>query len=172
MHPSFGQDELSYGAGLLNPVKAVDPGLVYDAGASDYVQMLCNSGYNKTAMLIITGDAGSCSNGTNGTARDLNYPTMALHVKHDKTFAVKKFSSIGGVSKYKATVSADPKLNVVVNPSVLEFTELNEKRQFTVSVSGGPFPKNSTAPATVIWSDGKHQVRSVMVVYTVLEKYY
>ncbi|KAG6480876.1 subtilisin-like protease SBT4.3 [Zingiber officinale] len=169
MHPSDTQDQLSYGAGQLNPVKAVDPGLVYDAGESDYVQMLCNTGYNETLIKIITGHNSSCPAKAKGNARDLNYPTMGLYVKDGKTFAAKflrTVTNVGSVGKYKAKVTADSKLNVTVNPSELEFSELNEKRQFTVSVSGVPLPGNSTAPATVIWSDGKHQVRSVMVVYT------
>ncbi|KAG6480858.1 hypothetical protein ZIOFF_057446 [Zingiber officinale] len=171
MYPSSRQDELSYGAGQLNPVKAVHPGLVYDAGASDYVQMLCNSAYNETMIKIVTGDASSCSGSSNGTARDLNYPSMALHVQSGKAFAAKflrTVTNVGGARRYryKAEVWADHKLNVTVNPSKLKFSELKEKRQFTVSVSGGPLPGNSTALATVIWSDGKHQVRSVMVVYT------
>ncbi|KAG6480839.1 hypothetical protein ZIOFF_057427 [Zingiber officinale] len=169
MHPSDKQDQLSYGAGQLNPVKAVDPGLVYDAGESDYVQMLCNTGYNETLIKIITGHNSSCPAKAKGNARDLNYPTMGLYVKDGKTFAAKflrTVTNVGSVGKYKAKVTADSKLNVTVNPSELEFSELNEKRQFTVSVSGVPLPGNSTAPATVIWSNGKHQVRSVMVVYT------
>ncbi|KAG6484763.1 hypothetical protein ZIOFF_053288 [Zingiber officinale] len=163
MYPSAGQDQLSYGAGQLNPVKAVDPGLVYDAGASDYVQMLCNSGYNETMIRIVTGDAGCCSSITNRTPRDLNYPSMALHVQSGTPFTAKFFrtvTNVGGPQNcmYKAEVWADHRLNVVVNPSELEFSKLNEKGQFTVSVSGGPLPGNSTAPATVIWSDGKHEV--------------
>ncbi|KAG6538578.1 hypothetical protein ZIOFF_003702 [Zingiber officinale] len=164
MYPSAGQDQLSYGAGQLNPAKAVDPGLVYDAGASDYVQMLCDSGYNETMIRIVTGDSSSCSSSTStGTARDLNYPSMALHVQSGKAFAAKFLRTVTNVGsarrgKYKAEVRADRRLNVVVNPSKLRFSELNEKRQFTVSVSGGPLPGNSTASATVIWSDGKHLV--------------
>ncbi|XP_072147873.1 cucumisin-like [Setaria viridis] len=38
-----GSNELKYGAGQLNPSKAPDPGLVYDA-RSDYVAMLCAQG--------------------------------------------------------------------------------------------------------------------------------
>ncbi|KAG6480850.1 hypothetical protein ZIOFF_057438 [Zingiber officinale] len=156
MYPSARQDELSYGAGQLNPVKAVDPGLVYDAGASDYVQMLCNSAYNETMIKMVTGDASSCSGSSNGTVRDLNYPSMALHVQSGKAFAAKflrTVTNVGGARrcKYKAEVWADHRLNVAVNPSKLKFSELKEKRQFSVSVSGGPLLGNSTAPATVIW---------------------
>ncbi|XP_042428681.1 subtilisin-like protease SBT4.3 [Zingiber officinale] len=112
MFPSARQDELSYGAGQLNPVKAVDPGLVYDAGASDYVQMLCNSAYNETMIKMVTGDASSYSGSSKGTARDLNYPSMALHVQSGKAFAAKflrTVTNVGGARRYryKAEVWAD-----------------------------------------------------------------
>lgn len=33
--------EFAYGAGLINPVKAVNPGLVYDISEADYIKFLC-----------------------------------------------------------------------------------------------------------------------------------
>ncbi|KAK3026625.1 hypothetical protein RJ639_040652, partial [Escallonia herrerae] len=34
--------EFAYGAGHIDPVKATNPGLVYDTLKEDYIQMLCN----------------------------------------------------------------------------------------------------------------------------------
>ncbi|KAG6480859.1 hypothetical protein ZIOFF_057447 [Zingiber officinale] len=110
MFPSARQDELSYGAGQLNPVKAVDPGLVYDAGASDYVQMLCNSAYNETMIKMVTGDASSYSGSSKGTARDLNYPSMALHVQSGKAFAAKflrTVTNVGGARRYRRAIARE-----------------------------------------------------------------
>ncbi|KAI4305424.1 hypothetical protein L6164_028792 [Bauhinia variegata] len=38
--------EFAYGSGHLNPIEAVNPGLVYELSRDDYVEMLCNIGYN------------------------------------------------------------------------------------------------------------------------------
>lgn len=171
MNPSLHPDaELAYGAGQLNPVKAVDPGLVFDATDNDYVQMLCDEGYNKSMITIITGDDRCCSSLGRRTARDLNYPSMALHVASNESFAENFTRSVTNVgdacSRYRVKIKADGRLKVVVNPKTLVFTKPDEKQGFVVSVSGGPMATNSTASASIIWLDGKHSVRSAMVVYT------
>ncbi|PKI68380.1 hypothetical protein CRG98_011288, partial [Punica granatum] len=38
--------EFSYGSGQINPLKAVDPGLVYETTKADYVNLLCSLGYD------------------------------------------------------------------------------------------------------------------------------
>ncbi|CAL9075330.1 unnamed protein product [Musa acuminata var. zebrina] len=171
MNPSLHPDaELAYGAGQLNPVKAVDPGLVFDATDADYVQMLCDEGYNKSMIRIITGDDRCCSSLGRRTARDLNYPSMALHVASNESFAgnfTRSVTNVGDAcSIYRVKIKADGRLKVVVNPKTLVFTKPDEKQGFVVSVSGGPMATNSTASASIVWLDGKHSVRSAMVVYT------
>ena len=45
MSPKRNQDkEFAYGAGHLNPLGAVHPGLIYDASEIDYVRFLCGQG--------------------------------------------------------------------------------------------------------------------------------
>ena len=38
--------EFAYGIGHINPTRAVNPGLVYDAREIDYVNFLCGQGYS------------------------------------------------------------------------------------------------------------------------------
>ncbi|KAH7537181.1 hypothetical protein FEM48_Zijuj03G0064900 [Ziziphus jujuba var. spinosa] len=44
--------EFAYGADLINPVKALFPGLVYDADELDYVRFLCGEGYSNDEILV------------------------------------------------------------------------------------------------------------------------
>ncbi|KAL0385714.1 UNVERIFIED_CONTAM: Subtilisin-like protease SBT4.3 [Sesamum radiatum] len=42
--------EFSYGTGHIDPVKAVDPGLVYETFTEDYINLLCSLGYNTATL--------------------------------------------------------------------------------------------------------------------------
>ncbi|KAK8642547.1 hypothetical protein V6N13_011887 [Hibiscus sabdariffa] len=44
---------LDYGAGHINPSKAMDPGLIYDIDWQGYVDFLCGLGYNDSEMKAI-----------------------------------------------------------------------------------------------------------------------
>nr|CAB3455943.1 unnamed protein product [Digitaria exilis] len=45
-----GMNDLKYGAGQLNPVKARDPGLVYEASEGDYITMLATTPHSYHGM--------------------------------------------------------------------------------------------------------------------------
>ncbi|KAF2318965.1 hypothetical protein GH714_012012 [Hevea brasiliensis] len=87
--------EFAYGAGHINPVKAIDPGLIYDAEPLDYVKFLCGQGYNTSLLQMVTGDNSSCAKATNGTVWDLNYPSFALSTSPSEFISV----SIIGLSQ-------------------------------------------------------------------------
>ncbi|KAG9445462.1 hypothetical protein H6P81_016802 [Aristolochia fimbriata] len=167
--------EFAYGAGHIDPMKAVDPGLVYDAQKSDYIQMLCNTGYGTDNVRLISGDnTTSCPETPVGTARDLNYPTMAVKVDAAGTKFSFDFSrtvtNVGPPdSTYTAAVfsSHDPDLlNITVTPAVLKFSSENEKQSFVVSVSGGELKSITLLTAQLVWTDvALHSVRSPIVVY-------
>ncbi|XXG52858.1 hypothetical protein AAC387_Pa03g1065 [Persea americana] len=161
--------EFAYGAGQIDPLKAVDPGLVYDTQADDYIQLLCIDGYSEKEIKLISGKKVACGN-TSRTARDFNYPSMQLLVKANKSFSnnfTRLITNVGSpTSTYKVTVSEDPRLQVTVNPNVISFKSLNEKHSFTVTVAGKGLPVNSVLSTSLVWSDGIHSVRSPIVLYT------
>ncbi|KAL2621349.1 hypothetical protein R1flu_001554 [Riccia fluitans] len=69
----------STGSGLLNPVAAADPGLIYDAGPLDYTLFLCSLGYGDTEVEIITGEINFCSTQKHiPSPSDLNYPSVSV----------------------------------------------------------------------------------------------
>ncbi|KAI3799884.1 hypothetical protein L1987_35189 [Smallanthus sonchifolius] len=117
--------EFAYGSGHINPLKAVDPGLIYDAGEQDFVSFLCGQGYKGTTLRIVTGDSSACSATTNATVWDLNYPSFALSANIrggiSRSFS-RTVTNVGAAdSSYQANVVAPLGLVVQVSPSSLAF---------------------------------------------------
>ncbi|XP_020588217.1 LOW QUALITY PROTEIN: cucumisin-like [Phalaenopsis equestris] len=160
--------EFAYGAGHINPLAALNPGLVYDAQEIDYIKMLCGEGYSTKNLRLVTGDQSSCTSANNGTVLDLNYPTFALKAQQGKSISASFQRTVTNVgvsnSTYKASVNAPPSLKITVEPNVLSFEALLEKKTFSIKLEGDA-PKNIIS-AVLIWSDGTHNVRSPIVVYS------
>lgn len=161
--------EFSYGAGQINPTRALNPGLVYDAGKADYISMLCGQGYSTKNLRLVTGDNSRCSTTNNGTARDLNYPSFALKVETGKKFSASFRRTITNVglakSTYRATVRCPAELKIRVKPSIFMFKSLMEKQSFVLEVKG--MTSRPVVSASLELSDGAHLVRSPVIVYTV-----
>ncbi|GMI80814.1 hypothetical protein like AT3G46850 [Hibiscus trionum] len=164
------EGEFAYGAGHINPLQATDPGLVYDAGEIDYVKFLCGQGYTVKNIQLITGDSSSCSDETNGTVWDLNYPSFALSSTPGKSFSRvfhRTVTNVGpAVSTYKAVINAPPVLVIQVQPSVLSFEYVGQKQSFVVTIEAQL--GNSMASGSLIWDDGVHKVKSPIVAYASL----
>ena len=51
---------LSYGAWHIDPIKVLNPGLVYYVDEIDYVTFLYAQGHNTTTLQSVTGDDNTC----------------------------------------------------------------------------------------------------------------
>ncbi|KAH0460738.1 hypothetical protein IEQ34_008313 [Dendrobium chrysotoxum] len=132
--------EFAYGAGHVNPLGALKPGLVYDADETDYVKFLCGQGYTTKNLRRVTGDSSSCTSETNGTIFDLNYPTFALSINKGKPFSATFHRIVTNVgdsnSSYIATVTVPNGIEINVNPQVLSFESVLEKKSFVLTLKG------------------------------------
>ncbi|CAI0447385.1 unnamed protein product [Linum tenue] len=162
--------EFAYGSGQIDPARAADPGLVYDARESDYVKLLCGQGYTTKQLRLVTGDQIACSTKTNGTVWDLNYPSFALSSSTSGNSVTQVFhrtvTNVGKpVCSYRATVNAPSGLKVQVVPDALNFKSVGEKQEFVVTVTAAL--GNSTISGSLTWStsDGGHMVRSPIVAF-------
>ncbi|TKY53554.1 Cucumisin protein [Spatholobus suberectus] len=160
--------EFAYGAGQIDPIKAANPGLVYDASEIDYVNFLCEQGYDAKKLQIITNDNSSCTRPNNGMFRDLNLPSFALSINTSTFFSAvfrRTLTNVGSAtSRYKAKVTTPPSLlNIKVEPDVLSFSLVGQKKSFSLSIEGEI--NVGIVSSSLIWDDGTFQVRSPIVVY-------
>ncbi|CAI0443433.1 unnamed protein product [Linum tenue] len=166
--------EFAYGSGQIDPIKAVNPGLVYDAGEIDYVRMLCGQGYNATQLRLVTGDSSaSCSEATDGTVWDLNYPSFALSSGKPMASVARVFhrtvTNVGSAAAttYKVSISGPGlgALKVRVEPKTLAFNKIGEKQSFVVTVEAALERETTMLSVSLVFSDGIHTVRSPIVAF-------
>ncbi|MED6208027.1 hypothetical protein PIB30_041285 [Stylosanthes scabra] len=165
--------EFAYGSGFVDPVRAINPGLVFDLCKDDYLNLLCSTGYDTTQVRQISGDnSTSCpSSSSQSVAKDFNYPSMVTPVQPMKPFMVNFTRTVTNVgcanSTYTASVQQHSGMNVTIVPNILKFKSLNEKQTFVVNVVGGELNDNdnSLVSSSLLWTDGTHNVRSPIVAF-------
>ncbi|CAK7329341.1 unnamed protein product [Dovyalis caffra] len=164
--------EWGYGAGQIDPIKALDPGLVYDLSEIDYIRFLCKASYSGTALRIVTGEQNlNCSSISPFGGHDaLNYPSMNVHLENPQSSITAAFirtvTNVGSEkSTYKAVVKAPKDLKVTVNPDTLVFNKVNEKKSFKVKIQGPPLEDTPVLSASLEWIDSNnHKVKSPVVI--------
>jgi hypothetical protein len=161
--------EFAYGSGNINPQQALHPGLIYDITKQDYMQMLCNFGYNDTKVEQISGEKSSCHEASNRyLVKDINYPALVILVKPRKRFIAKIHRTVTNVgspnSSYTATIIPIPKIKIEVVPKLLSFKSLHEKQSFVVIVTGRANSNQTMFSSSLVWSDGTHNVKSPIII--------
>lgn len=154
-----------YGSGHVQPNHAMNPGLVYDLSVDDYLNFLCYRGYNKSLVKIFSGKPHSCPKSY--SIEDFNYPSITISNLGNKTVTVtRRVKNVGTAGTYKVSVKKPAGVSVSVHPKTLEFKERGEEKTFEVSFEskrkGGK--ELDYVFGRLTWSDGKHFVRSPVVV--------
>ncbi|CAH1439867.1 unnamed protein product [Lactuca virosa] len=154
----------SRGAGEICPNRAMDPGLVYDISANDYLDFLCASGYNQTILQKFSGYPYECPESNNGIL-DLNYPSITVHKLSGTVTVTRKLKNVDKPGIYLVRVRSPVGISVDVEPKVLNFQKQGEVKKFqlTVKTDGTKVIKGYVF-GELIWSDGKHLVKSPIVV--------
>ncbi|KAE8650093.1 hypothetical protein Csa_009608 [Cucumis sativus] len=154
-----------YGAGHVHPNSAMDPGLVYDTTIDDYLNFLCARGYNSLTFKNFYNKPFVCAKSF--TLTDLNYPSISIpKLQFGAPVTVnRRVKNVGTPGTYVARVNASSKILVTVEPSTLQFNSVGEEKAFKVvfEYKGNEQDKGYVF-GTLIWSDGKHNVRSPIVV--------
>ncbi|KAM7272949.1 hypothetical protein ACFE04_027613 [Oxalis oulophora] len=129
---------LDYGAGHIDPVRAMDPGLIYDIGIDDYVQFLCGLNYTEKEMkTLLRSIPWSCSA---PQSFHLNYPSfVVIYTNATKIPTVKSFERFVtnvalAPTTYKTVVVAPARMIVRIEPEILTFSYRYEKLKFVMTV--------------------------------------
>nr|KYP71866.1 Subtilisin-like protease [Cajanus cajan] len=155
---------LAMGAGLIDPNRALDPGLVYDATPQDYVNLLCAMNFSQAQILAITRSKKyNCTR----PSYDLNYPSFVASYANETKFR-RIVTYVGdGPASYTARVSSPNATAITVSPNRLVFKEKHEKRKFTLTLkSQMEKEQHVVAFGALEWVEekGRHVVRSPVVV--------
>ncbi|KAK8601964.1 hypothetical protein V6N12_051786 [Hibiscus sabdariffa] len=164
-----GSTPFEMGAGHINPLKAVDPGLIYDMKTSDYILFLCNIGYTEQQInrivLPCPGVDTSCRK-VHETNANLNYPSITIP-NLQSPITIKRTVRIVGWLKtavYFAVANEPDGVEVAIWPRVLIFS--HSKREMSYYITLKPLKKSEGRYdfGEIVWSDGFHYVRSPIVV--------
>ncbi|OHE91417.1 PA domain-containing protein [Colletotrichum orchidophilum] len=162
-----------YGSGHVDPVAALNPGLVYDIAPADYLDSLCAINPNPRFLHKFVKHNFTCASNQTYSLYNLNYPSFSAAYgigadpASDGSFTAtfkRTLTNVGGAGTYKAQISLNDAglVQVSVKPETLTFETAGEKKTFELTVKMSPPPPNPLSWGRLVWSDGTHVVGSTL----------
>ncbi|KAE9590696.1 putative cucumisin [Lupinus albus] len=156
----------SYGAGHIQPNLAADPGLVYDLMTNDYLNFLCAHGYSSSTIGSLYRGFYVCPK--HFKLANFNYPSITI-INLDLGHSIKvtrTLTNVGSPSTYSVHIKVPDEVIVSVEPRILMFHQKGDKKDFRVTLSLKPQINNKASYffGSLVWTDGKHNVRSPITV--------
>lgn len=171
---------LAMGSGHIDPNKALDPGLVYDLRAEDYLNLLCAMKYSPKKIKIIAKSSHNCRDASNFSLSSFNYPSFIALFGDGEAGSgtvVREFrrevTNVGeDQSSYSARVVGMEGWKVRVEPPRLVFRQRNEKLRYKLIVEGPRVLRDGLVHGSLSWVDdkGKYIVRSPIVATSLFQE--
>jgi hypothetical protein len=139
------------GAGEVNPAAYLNPGLVYDAGVTDWKGYL--EGVGEATFPGVTPI----------DPVDLNQASIALGSFAGLTTVTRTVRALTP-GTYTATLSGLAGIGALVSPSTLTFDSVGETKSFTVTFNRATAALNTYATGSLTWTNGALTVRSPIAV--------
>ncbi|CAN7204210.1 S8 family serine peptidase [Arthrobacter sp. LjRoot14] len=143
-------DVFAQGAGQIDPARIATPGLVYDAGPSDWLGFLQGLGYQLGVAPL--------------AAKDVNLPSIALGGLTGTQTVTRTVTALTAGS-YRAEVDVSG-ITAEVTPDVLTLAE-GEKATFTVQFTNSGAALDAFVGGSLTWSSDAATVRSPVAVRSV-----
>ncbi|XP_072978834.1 subtilisin-like protease SBT3.18 [Typha angustifolia] len=161
-------DPFDIGAGHVNPIKALDPGLVYDMEARDYIVFLCSIGYSETQIKRIVIPSPSINNTScrgSYSDLDLNYPAIVVSDLRSTITIKRTLRNVGQRNAaYYASVTSPQGVYTFVWPKFLIFSFHKVNISYYVTVQPIKQSQDRYDLGEIVWSDGHHRVRTPLIV--------
>jgi subtilisin family serine protease len=144
----------SQGAGHVTPNVAIDPGLVYDNGRTEFIRYQCK--VNKAAVT----PASDCTTyGTLDETYNYNLPSITVGSVVGSVVVTRKVTNVStSPGTYTASASV-PGFTTVVSPSSM-LVGVGETKTFTVTMTRTTAVDNQWNYGSLAWTDGVHTVKS------------
>ncbi|CAL0314386.1 unnamed protein product [Lupinus luteus] len=163
---------LDFGAGHVNPLNALNPGLVYDLNANDYLSFLCALNYTPKQLKMVARRPYRCHSSKQYSITYLNYPSFVVLfngsnvVKHTRTLTnlfkhTRTLINMGATGTYKVSVVANnPSVKILIELQELSFN-INEKKLYVVTFKTSDYNSHNHYDfGRLQWSNGKSIVGS------------
>ncbi|KAK3205733.1 hypothetical protein Dsin_019779 [Dipteronia sinensis] len=149
-----------YGSGHINPMAAINPGLIYEYDSNDIINFLCSSGASLVQLKSLTGEGIYCRNPTT-PSYNFNYPSIGISKMNGSLSVYRTVTYYGkGPTVYVAHVNCPSGVDVKVIPDKLDFTETGEKKTFRVDFKAFNKSDGNFVFGDLTWSNGILRVRS------------
>ena len=169
------------GAGHVNPVKAINPGLVYNIQPVDYIAYLCTIGFTRSDILAITHRNVSCGVVLRKSPGfSLNYPSISVIFRRGRTkeMVTRRVTNVGSPnSVYTVNVKAPMGINMIVKPKRLVFSHVDQTLSYRVwfvlkKGSRGEKVADSFADGQLTWVNSRNVMQRVRSPISVTLKNY
>ena len=172
-------DPFNFGAGHIDPVASLTPGLLYDANFADYLAFLCGIGNESfVANMGIECDALTAA-GFSLDPSQLNLPSIGIaELEASETITRTVSNASNSASSYTATIEAPEGIDVqlqtfdangMVNPNNTLDVEVDGKASYALTFTKTDLSENDVWKfGSITWTDNAgHSVRSPIAIKTV-----
>ncbi len=154
-------DPFDFGAGHVDPNKAIEPGLVYNAGFFDYLAASCGTG----TPLVSSDDCDLLESfGYPLDSADLNLPSIGIGELTGTRTVHRTVTNVGPEATYTTIRRAPPGFKMRVSPKSLHLLP-DESASYEVTITNVSAPIGEWRFGSLSWDDGdNHVVRSPVAV--------
>ncbi|KAL9676625.1 hypothetical protein QQ045_004841 [Rhodiola kirilowii] len=149
-----------YGSGHMNPIAAINPGLVYEFGPSHVIDFLCATGASPAQLRNLTGELVDCKRSL-PASYNFNYPSIGVSNMKGRLSVWRSVTYYGhGPTTYVSRVECPAGVRTSVTPSELKFTKNGETASFRLDFAPLKDSNGTFVFGSLTWISDWHKVRS------------